>query len=319
MPSVFEDLPNEILFEIFEYTQLIDLAQGFWDLNQRLNRLIRSLQFLSLRLTQSRTYESIFFAQQIIRLVIVTLDRITLQIFPNLRTLIINWGQDDHLKEIRSEFLPNLVYLSLPLTFNPSSTVALTTEVFSNRFTQLRYVDLGRICLPLHSSWSQSPSLRSIKLVCLNINIIPRILRACLQLTHLQARIHGEHELDLSSLPILINHPLKHFIFHQPTTSTFVFDLTQIFSLTPNIQRLDLRLCTRSFVDLLGFLAEHLLELVRFTCHIIEYPNKEKHLEIDFLRNLHRSYHFIQCTLREDCFCLYTTTKQRMKNLPNNV
>jgi hypothetical protein len=301
-----EDLSNELIIEIFDYTKISDLSVAFWNLNKRFNQLIRSLRYLSLNLTKN---EDCLFAQQIVRLVIVTLDQIHLNSFINLRTLIINWGTEYHLKQIRSDILPNLIYLSLSVSFDFQSTKSLALEIFSNRFTSLRYADLGKISMPIVSSWSQSPSIRSILIVSININIIPLILCSCPQLTHFQVRICGENDLDLSSLPIIFNHPLKQFIFIQSQTSTFVFNLTNIFYFIPNLKRIDLRLCTRSFIDLIQFISDHFIYLNRFDCHIIEYPYKDANLDINLLRNIHRCYSSIQCTLREDSFCLYTTNK----------
>jgi hypothetical protein len=307
MSTLLEDLPNELIIEIFDYTKIADLSFGFWNLNKRFNQLIHSLKYLSLVLTKNETYKNILLPQQIIRIVIVTLDNINLNPFINLRTLILNWANEYHLKQIQSNILPNLIYLSISISFDYQSTKQLASEVFSNRFTSLRYADLGKIDMPNFSSWSQSPSLRSVVITSPNINIIPLILHSCLQLTHFQIRIIDEHILDISSLPIIINHPLKQFIFIQSQTSTFVFDIINILYLIPNIKRLDLRLCTRSFIDLIKFISNFFIYLNRFDCHIIEYPNKDENIDINIIRNIHPCYSYMQCTLREDCFCLYTT------------
>jgi len=307
MLTLLEHLPNELIIEIFDYTKIGDLVFGFWNLNKRFNQLIHSLKYLSLILTKNETYENILFSQQIIRIVIVTLDNINLNPFINLRSLIVNWGNENHLEQIRSNILPNLVYLSLSISFDFLSTKQMASEVFSNRFSSLRYADLGKIDMSSSSSWSQSPSLRSLIIVSPNINIIPLILQSCPQLTHFQIRITDKYDLDISSLPIISNHPLKQFIFIQSQTSTFVFNIAKILYLIPNIKQIDLRLCTRSFIDLIQLISKYFIYLNRFDCHIIEYPNKDEIIDINLLRNIHSCYSCIQCTLREDCFCLYTT------------
>jgi hypothetical protein len=314
MNTLLEDLPNELILELFNYTKIRDLSYAFWNLNQRFNQLIRSLKYLSLVLTQNDTYESYLFSQQIIRIVIVTLENISLNPFINLRSLILNWANENHLKQIRSEILPNLVFLSLPVSFDFRSTKHLASEVFSNRFSFLRYADLGIIDIPDHSSWSQSLSLRSLKIFSPNINIIPLILQSCIKLTHFQVRIIGEHDLNIPSLPILSNHPLKQFTFIQSHSSIFVFDISNILYLAPNIKQLDLRLCTRSFIDLIKFISKNLNCLKTFDCHIIEYPNKDENIDINILRNIHPCFTCLQCTLREDCFCLYTSKKTKKLN-----
>ncbi|CAF4811861.1 unnamed protein product, partial [Rotaria sp. Silwood2] len=140
--------------------------------------------YISLILTRNQTYEKILLSEQITRIVIVTLDNIYLKPFINLRSLKLNLATENHLKQIQSNILPNLVYLSLPLSFDSRSIKQLASEVFSNRFIYLRFADLGIIDIPSNFSWSQSPSLRSIRIFSPNINIIPLILQSCIQLTH---------------------------------------------------------------------------------------------------------------------------------------
>ncbi|CAM4774752.1 unnamed protein product [Rotaria magnacalcarata] len=263
MRSVLENLPNELIIEIFGYSKIRDLSFGLWNLNKRFNALIRSLKYLSLILTKDCTSEELLFSEQIIRMVIVTLESINLNPFINLRSLVLNLATENHLKQIQSIVLPNLVYLSLPLSFDSRSTKQLASEVFSNRFSSLRFADLGVIDMPSNLSWSQSPSLRSIRIFSPNINIIPLILQSCTQLTHFQVRITGEHPLDIPSLPIISNHPLKQFIFLQAQHSTIAFNIANIIYLIPNVKQLDLRLCTISFIDLIKLISKYLIKLNR--------------------------------------------------------
>ncbi|CAF4386953.1 unnamed protein product, partial [Adineta steineri] len=183
------------------------------------------------------TYESIVFSQQITRIVIVTLANIELNPFSNLRSLTLNMANENHLKQIRSDILPNLVYLSIPISFDFQLTKLLASEIFSNCFTSLRYTDLRIVNMPDFLSWSQCSSLRSIHLFSPNINIIPLILQTCTQLTYFGIRITNENRLKIFSLPNISNHPLKEFIFIQPRNSTFIFDIESIFPLMPNLKR----------------------------------------------------------------------------------
>ncbi|CAF4549473.1 unnamed protein product, partial [Rotaria sp. Silwood2] len=139
MFTLLENLPNELIIEIFGYTKICDISFGFWNLNTRFNQLIRSLKYISLILTRNQTYEKILLSEQITRIVIVTLDNIYLKPFINLRSLKLNLATENHLKQIQSNILPNLVYLSLPLSFDSRSIKQLASEVFSNRFIYLRF------------------------------------------------------------------------------------------------------------------------------------------------------------------------------------
>ncbi|CAF3919871.1 unnamed protein product [Rotaria magnacalcarata] len=313
MRSVLENLPNELIIEIFGYSKIRDLSFGLWNLNKRFNALIRSLKYLSLILTKDCTSEELLFSEQIIRMVIVTLESINLNPFINLRSLVLNLATENHLKQIQSIVLPNLVYLSLPLSFDSRSTKQLASEVFSNRFSSLRFADLGVIDMPSNLSWSQSPSLRSIRIFSPNINIIPLILQSCTQLTHFQVRITGEHPLDIPSLPIISNHPLKQFIFLQAQHSTIAFNIANIIYLIPNVKQLDLRLCTISFIDLIKLISKYLIKLNRFDCHIIEFPNKDETIDINVLRKIHPCYSGIQYLIK------MSHTIKQLEDLPNEI
>lgn len=307
MLTLYEDLPNELIIEIFTYTSTHDIGKGFWNLNQRFNQLIKSLQYLSLVINKYPINEWFLFHKQIIRLVIVTLNNISYESCRNLRTLKLNLANENHLKQIQSKNFPNLIYLSITISFDYSLTKQITSDVFSNQFQSLRYADLGKIDMSTLSSWSQTPSLRSITILSPNINIIPSILQSCPQLIYFKVGINDELDLDLLSLTNLSNHPLKQFIFIQPSNSKFTFNITKLFYLIPNLKSIDLRLCTRSFIDLIEFLSKFMIYLKKFSCSIIEYPNKHENIDIKFLRNIHQCYSSIQHTLREDSFCLYTT------------
>ncbi|CAF3849172.1 unnamed protein product [Adineta steineri] len=321
MITSLEDLSNEVFLEIFDYVKIHDLAYGFWNLNKRLNQLIRSLKNLSLIIKKENTYESIVFSQQIIRIVIVTLANIELNPFSNLRSLTLNMANENHLKQIRSDILPNLVYLSIPISFDFQLTKQLASEIFSNCFTSLRYTDLRIVNMPDFLSWSQCSSLRSIHLFSPNINIIPLILQTCTQLTYFGIRITNEHRLKIFSLPNISNHPLKEFIFIQPRNSTFIFDIESIFPLMPNLKRLDLQLYTTSFIDLIELISKSFRNLVCFNCYIMEYRNKDEIIDIYKIRNIHSSYFNIKYILREHDSCLYTTHQNliRLENLPNEL
>ncbi|UJR32270.1 hypothetical protein I4U23_019735 [Adineta vaga] len=312
MNTQLEDLSNELLLDILDYIKTEDLVSSFWNLNQHFNNLIRSLKYLSLIVKKTDTLPSSLFSQQIVRVVIVTLIDIQLDSFVNLRSLILNIATENHIKQIQPHILPKLAYLSIPIVFESRVTKQLASEIFSNRFIFLRYTDLNLINIPNIFSWSQSPSLHSLHLSSSNINIIPLLLQSCPQLIHLQIRIIDEHDFDPTSLLNLSEHPLRNFLFIQSQPSTFVFNIFPLFSIIPNVKRIDFRLCTRSFIDLIQLISKSFSQLTCFDCHIIEYPNKDEHIDIHQIRNIHSCYSNIQCTLREDCFCLYTTKRTLM-------
>ncbi|CAF5162520.1 unnamed protein product, partial [Rotaria magnacalcarata] len=108
----FENLPNEILFDLFEYIDIRDLYNGFWGLNERINYIIGHLRNLSLNLERYEVGLISLFAKQINRLIVNTWQDIDLSQFPRLKSLILHQITGNQLRQIRSEYMPNLVYLS---------------------------------------------------------------------------------------------------------------------------------------------------------------------------------------------------------------
>ncbi|CAF5225755.1 unnamed protein product, partial [Rotaria magnacalcarata] len=108
----FENLPNEILFDLFEYINIRDLYNGFWGLNERINYIIGHLRNLSFNLERYEAGLISLFAKQINRLIVNTWQDIDLNQFPRLKSLILHQITGNQLRQIRSEYMPNLVYLS---------------------------------------------------------------------------------------------------------------------------------------------------------------------------------------------------------------
>ena len=300
-----EDLPNELFLEIFSYIRVPDLAGGFWNLNQRLNALLRALQCISLVITK-RTMDLPFSSDQIVRLVIVLWDRVSLSQFHQTRSLIFNLAKDWHLSQVRAEHFPRLEYLSIPTDFDREALGDIARDVFSNRYPVLRHAELALTDLPDSFLWSTSSSLRSLSLSLANIDLIARLLHFCPQLTHLQVRLISV-DTALSSMFTSVDHPLKQFHLFQPYDSLVVHPIADLFLLMPRLQRLDLRLRTRSFLHLIGHLRKELKDLSHFHCHVIEYPTPTVLLDIQRLQRLHPCFASIQRTLREDDCVLYST------------
>lgn len=114
----FEQLPDEILLDLFEnYIRLFDLYTAFSFLNHhRINRILNSARFYidipSKDIYHSKSFS--YFADQIISIHLSTYcNDLDLFKFVHLRLLHIEKPSRPQLLSIRSEFLPNLLYLSL--------------------------------------------------------------------------------------------------------------------------------------------------------------------------------------------------------------
>ena len=136
-----EDLPNELFLEIFSYVKFTDLAGGLWNLNQRVNSLIRALKYISLVITKRSqlTGDLPFSSNQIVRLVVVLWDQVLcLNQFDHVRSLIFNLADDSHLRQVRAEHFPRLEYLSILTPFNREALDNIAGDIFSNRYAMLR-------------------------------------------------------------------------------------------------------------------------------------------------------------------------------------
>ena len=291
MSSRLEDLPNELLFDVFEYLDTRDLYQGFWGFNHRLNDLLNSLKNLSLIMEKNDPLLLDVFASRIVRLEINTWHEIDLNRFGNLKWLKLSRTTRNQVMKIRPEIFPKLVYLSLSLAFDFWSSTQLAQEVFSNGFPSLRHVDLGRIDIPYTHTWALSPRLRSVSVCSSDPIIVPLILAACPRLHRLQVQIFGDcHRIDLPSLRL--NHPLQRFTFMDFYGIITLNDLNLILTYVPNVNYLHLTLFEISFTNLTHMLISRLNRLERFDCYINEPP--DPHEDLSTIRTLHPFFHRLQ-------------------------
>ena len=291
MSSRVEDLPNELLLEVFEYLDTRDLYRSFWGLNDRLNELLQSLKNLSLILEKNDPILIEIFASRIVRLELNTWHEIDLSRFTNLKWLKLSRTTRNQVTKIRPIFVPKLVYLSLSLAFDFWSSTQLAQDVFSNAFPSLRHADLGRIDIPYTHSWALSPHLRSVYVCSSDPIIVPLILAACPRLHRLQVQIFGDSlRIDLPSLRL--NHPLKRFTFSDSYGIVALNDLNLILTYVPNVESLRITVFEIAFTNLAHTLISRLNRLDRFDCYINEPP--DPHEDLSIIRTFHPCFHRLQ-------------------------
>ncbi|CAF1092654.1 unnamed protein product [Rotaria sordida] len=182
----FEQLPTEIILEIFDYLSCNDIIYTFFYLNERLNKLILQHQcYLSLELPISN---SIFWknilsdiGSKIQSLKIIKYDSsISLKLFPNLKSIIISSSYnlaeeqlESILKSDQFKKLHSLKIKSNELFFTPSfynysiNQDLLLQKVFNNE---------NSMNIFQYSSCIQSLSLKPINNLKLNLNLHSLIL-----------------------------------------------------------------------------------------------------------------------------------------------
>lgn len=114
----FEQLPNEILIDLFQYLDARDLFQIFYNLNSRLNTLIKSFHHLNLRF-----HMELFIDNQIDNkhlfpfythtLIVGRAININLNQFSNIHCLKLECPLKRVLAQLNSNILPHLTHLSI--------------------------------------------------------------------------------------------------------------------------------------------------------------------------------------------------------------
>ena len=194
-----EDLPNEILVEVFQYFDARDLFQAFYLLNQRFNHLLQSLRYLCLTLQfnnndQSSIHEILF--PRIYTLKLGTGKNIPLDQFIHLHRLILLSPTSKQFLELFTTSLPNLEHLSIADEHYLYSSYIhdLSKKIFSSRdFPRLKSCYLfEQKFLALLPTFTTSNDLRILKINLIDLQIYQAILSLCPQLEFLQFTINDE-------------------------------------------------------------------------------------------------------------------------------
>lgn len=174
--STIESLPNEILIDICEYFDGRELYNVFYNLNSRLNILIKSMAHLSLY--YQAPFDTLIgsnpiFLSQIHTLSIYSKQNIKFNLFFNVHRLIIWFPTDEQVFQIDSKSFPYLEYLSVYYTIPRFSICSLYEKIFSNGFPLLKSCFLSGNEFPSNTiEWKQSPNLKYLYITSINSSIL---------------------------------------------------------------------------------------------------------------------------------------------------
>ncbi|CAF1329795.1 unnamed protein product [Adineta steineri] len=308
--SELEDLPNELLFDIFNYLTIEDFDNAFNNLNSRFNNLLLSIYNMLFIFDENPNFYLIkSYGFKIAHLIIDTSNECNLKEFSNLNSLILYNRDLNHIKQICPQILPNLVNLSFLLESDFQPPIQLINEIFSNKFPSLRYVNLGWIDRPYSNSWLISPSIKYVSIRCKNSMIISDILLSCPNLNHFQLNILCNSDRNNINLSSTFIHSLKRFTLWSDEIELSYDLIDNLLSYIPNIQRLYLQTkCQISFIDLAQNLIHRLHYLSHFSCFITELIMKNH--RIDSLNNIHKissCFNRIQCIEENENFRIFAT------------
>ncbi|CAF0918783.1 unnamed protein product [Adineta ricciae] len=210
----FEDLPNEILLDVFQYFDARDLFQLFYQLNTRLNNLLKSSQQLNLIFhmqifADNQINDLHLFPHFTHTLIVGRAILIDLNQFRNIRSLKLECPLKRVLSQLTSQNLPYLEHLSV------SHLDTLTTA----------------------DEWTSLPSLRTLRISRITLVVYHAILKACQHLHSLELAMFS---CDDSTLNIESHSRLKRLVMDVgdmkwPWTD-HVFD--SYLSCAPNIEHL---------------------------------------------------------------------------------
>ncbi|UJR14526.1 hypothetical protein I4U23_001522 [Adineta vaga] len=300
MSIQFEDLPNEIILDLFVYFDLFNLYQSFWGINQRLNTLLRSLTNHCLIIDKEEPFFTEIFARQIFHLKVETSTSIDLTKFSNLQTLELCQANGYQLEQIRSVLMPNLINLNIHTPFHISLPLETLREIFSTDFRFLRHATLNRLDTFQISPRFQSLSLQTLRITCTHANVIIQLLSACPNLSDFHITFFGQNHHILPPSSSSSDHPLEKFflddLYHRLSYETIQILLRYI----PNVKYLFLRfLCRVPFLLLMENIFQQLEQLNRFECDILELPNTQM-IDVESIQQIHECLHNLECIVQND-------------------
>ncbi|CAM4864995.1 unnamed protein product [Rotaria socialis] len=307
MSTRLESLPNEILTDMFIYFDISSLYHSFSGLNQRFNNLIQSLKHHALIIEKHNLSLIELYASQIMRLKINTPLPIDINECSNLISLELCQASKNQIEQIRSDIMPNLVYLTIIPPYHISLPMEFTQEVFSNSFHHLRSARLSRLDTFELLPGFQSLSLRTLYITCTNANTIHRVLQACPNLFSLHAQFFGQHHHIVEPISSVYNHSLEKFLLDDPYHN-FSFDtLNTIFLCIPNVKYLVLQFsCRVPFIDLVENILTRLTQLDHFECDILEFPNDHM-VNVEIIQQMNECFRVLE-SFHNLKFVFYLTT-----------
>ncbi|CAF0739288.1 unnamed protein product [Rotaria sordida] len=173
--SRLEQLPNEILIDLFQYFDARDLFQSFSNLNYRLNKLIKSFHHLNLFFhmeffLDNQIDNNDYFPFYVYTLIVGRAININLNRFLNIRYLKLECPLKRVLAQLNSNILPYLKHLSIS------------------------HLDI----LITIDEWISLPSLHTLKISCITSLAYQTILTACPNLVYLELSIFSSDQLKLN-------------------------------------------------------------------------------------------------------------------------
>lgn len=243
MNNKLENLPNEMLIEIFRNLDVQDLFQAFYNLNIRFNRILYSLNNLSLTISKfnySHFNPDDLPLDGISTLIISGEVHIDLERFKNIRCLVMSTLTFAQIKEFNdTQYLDDLEHLSINFSKQsfPYTISGIINKIFSNRYPCIQSCYLPAMeTIKEHLVWTKVLSLRKLIVGKMNIFTFKMILTTCPNLYFLKFIQANSNQIPLPSQP---HNNLKRMIIVSPLwSSNKQSDIKNFLSYVPNLERL---------------------------------------------------------------------------------
>ena len=193
----FEDLPNEIFHEVFEYFSIYELYRTFARINSRINSLIQDFRFHQIILNSLDDIDQPvhrYFLPNVSTL-IINHSKLFLHpvqtVFPSIRCLILCKPTREQWNAIQPNLFPSLQRLYLINSVFAYRTEQLCQLIFSNQFSSLSMCSLPFVAYEEQNQWKISPKLQSLSISVWDIRVYKQILDSCPNLIRLKIQITG--------------------------------------------------------------------------------------------------------------------------------
>lgn len=331
IPSKLENLPNEILIEIFDYIQINHLIYAFLNLNHRFNSILFSLNIhlrvlypddlIQNNIEQSHSVNLLINPKCISRLHLTNDKNIpNEQIinYSNIRSLLCDTPTTKIIEFLTPERFPRLEYLRIGYYKSKNGQInQLHQSIFSNKFPFLRKCSLNNI--NDNEIWTGSPSIHLLGIWCDNPRtVVQRILYALQNLRYLELyltwpstfpildeKIINQH-MNLNSLKLHLCaqwtlEKLDSFLAYIPKVK-YLYLLSSYFDAHMNCFQWD-------FKVLANILLCRLPNLSRFNCEFIF--KRLKSSDLDSISSLHSCFDRIkyETYFEDDLFIRVFTEK----------
>ena len=215
--TTFEELPNDIIYDLFEYFTVDELNHSFFSLNRRYDSLLSQCQHLQLVLCnpddiQYRVRKD-FILEHVSKLVVEhsktfhqTIDP---KLLANIRCLVLAKPTRQQWDFIDGSLFPNLQRLHLMDSVFTYRTEKICQNVFSSTFSYLYSCSLSHVPFEETNLWQTSLSLRVLEVNVMDTRVYGRILTSCPNLLKLKIRLRENY--DVKSMPALTSiHEHRH-------------------------------------------------------------------------------------------------------------